>query len=65
MDIDKLETTPVDLRKLRHVVKMILLKKKKVNAIDSDKQNLEKKNEDVDKKYFMPVKLLKLKISIY
>ena len=49
LDIDKLETTPVDLSKLTNVVKYEVVKKtiydeliKKVNAIDTSK--LVKKN---------------------
>ena len=57
LDIGKLETTPVDFSELSNVVKNDVVKKsvydklvKKVNAIDSNKQILEKKIEDVNKK---------------
>ena len=57
LDIGKLETAPVDFSELSNVVKNDVVKKsvydklvKKVNAIDSNKQILEKKIEDVNKK---------------
>ena len=57
LDIDKLESTLVDLSKLSNLVKTNVVKNsaynelfKKVNAIDSNKQILEKKIENFDKK---------------
>ena len=52
-----METSPVDLSKLSKAVKNDVVNKslygelvKKVNDIDSDQKNLEKKIEDVDNK---------------
>ena len=57
LDVDKLKTVPNDLSKLSNVVETDIVKKtaydllvKKVSAIVSDKQNLEKSIEGVDKK---------------
>ena len=57
LDIDKLESTLVDLSQLSNLVKTNVVKNsaynelvKKVNAIDSNKQILEKKIENFDKK---------------
>ena len=55
--MDEFTTVPTDLRKLSNVVDNDVVKKteydelvQKVNVLDSDKPDLEKKIEDVDKK---------------
>ena len=57
LDVDKLKAVPTDLSKLSNAVEKDVAKKilyvelvKKGNTIDSNKQNLEKKIEDVDQK---------------
>lgn len=61
LDVDKVETDPVDLSKLKNVVKNDVVKistydelVKKYDSIDSKKHNLQKKKkkkEDIDKRY--------------
>ena len=55
-DIDKLKSVRINLSKVYNVVNNDIVKKtvcnklvKKINTTDSDKQNLEKKSEEVDK----------------
>ena len=71
IDVDKLETVPTDLSKLRNVVEKDVVKKneydklvKKVDAIDLKKQNFQKGLKMLIKRYLIPVNLLWLKTSI-
>ena len=68
LDIDKLETVPIDLNKLSDVVKILLLKQvcmmnllKKLNTIDLNKENLEQKLKMLIDKFLIHVNLLRSK----
>ena len=68
LDIDKLETVPIDLNKLSDVVKILLLKQvcmmnllKKLNTIDLNKENLEQKLKMLIDTFLIHVNLLKSK----
>ena len=60
LNIDKLKTVPIDLKELSDVVEKDMHSElvKRVCAIDSDKQNLERRIEKADKIYLIPVNLL-------
>ena len=68
LDIDKLETVPIDLNKLSDVVKILLLKQvcmmnllKKLNTIDLNKENLEQKLKMLIDTFLIHVNLLRSK----
>ena len=68
LDIDKLETVPIDLNKLSDVVKILLLKQvcmmnllKKLNTIDLNKENLEQKLKMLINTFLIHVNLLRSK----
>ena len=46
LDVDKLETVPVDLKKLTDVVSKKIVKKTKFNKLDMKVNNLENKISD-------------------